>query len=361
MNILVLGGTGAMGRPIVKILADRGENVFVTSRSTKKSENNIEYITGNAHDKTFIEKLLNERHYEAIIDFMVYSSNEFEERYDMFCKNTEQYVFFSSSRVYADSSDAPIIEESPRLLDACKDEEYLKTDEYALSKAREENILLNSKYKNYTIIRPYITYFDNRLQLGVYEKETWLQRALNGKKIVFSQDVAEKYTTLTYAHDVSLRIADLIGKKEAFGEVFHIASGVPVKWENVLEIYLNALEKYTGKRPEVFMTEKFEPFIAKNNTYQLKYDRLFDRKFNPTKINNVYGRIDEFVLPEIGLDNCVKNFIQNKETFLYKNWLHEGVLDKISGDKENIFKIPGWKNQIKYILGKYFWFVAKYI
>lgn len=49
----------------------------------------------------------------------------------------------SSSRVYADSQ-TPITENSPRLLDVYKEEEYLKTDEYALSKARQEDILHRS-------------------------------------------------------------------------------------------------------------------------------------------------------------------------------------------------------------------------
>ena len=32
MNILVLGGTGAIGVPLVKMLAGRGDSVWVTSR-----------------------------------------------------------------------------------------------------------------------------------------------------------------------------------------------------------------------------------------------------------------------------------------------------------------------------------------
>ena len=78
-----------------------------------------------------------------------------------------------------------ITEKSKRLLDVCTDEEYLKTDEYALTKVRQENILLSSGKKNWTIIRPYITYNVERLQLGVYEKENWLYRALHGRSIVF--------------------------------------------------------------------------------------------------------------------------------------------------------------------------------
>ena len=73
--------------------------------------------------------------------------------------------------MYADST--PITEETPRLLDVCKDADYLKTDEYALAKAREENILFCSGKKKRTIIHPYITYNTERLQLGAIEKDIW--------------------------------------------------------------------------------------------------------------------------------------------------------------------------------------------
>ena len=48
-----------------------------------------------------------------------------------------------------------------------------------------------------------LPYYNNRLQLGIFEKEIWLQRALDGKKIVFSRNIASKYTTLTYGYDVA--------------------------------------------------------------------------------------------------------------------------------------------------------------
>ena len=68
-----------------------------------------------------------------------------------------------------------------------KDEEYLNTDEYALSKARQENILHEAGCNNWTIISPYITFSETRLQLGVLEKEDWLWRAINGYSIVFQK------------------------------------------------------------------------------------------------------------------------------------------------------------------------------
>ena len=46
--------------------------------------------------------------------------------------------------------------------------------EYAIAKAKMENLLKKPSKKNWTIIRPYITFNDNRLQLGTLEKEMWL-------------------------------------------------------------------------------------------------------------------------------------------------------------------------------------------
>ena len=100
MKILVLGGTGAMGVDLVKILAKRGESVTVTSRSERKSEfSNVKYIKGDAHDNAFLKSLLSEN-YDAIVDFMIYNTEEFKTRRDILLDATGQYLFLSSSRVY---------------------------------------------------------------------------------------------------------------------------------------------------------------------------------------------------------------------------------------------------------------------
>lgn len=94
----------------------------------------------------FLNEIIKLQSWDVIIDFMNYSTMQFKERYTLFLSSCHQYVFLSSARVYADTQ--PLISEtSPRLLDVCKDAKYLKTDEYALSKAREEIILQDSEYK----------------------------------------------------------------------------------------------------------------------------------------------------------------------------------------------------------------------
>ena len=163
MIILVLGGTGAMGSPLVKMLS-HSNVVYVTSRKQHLSTSNVKYIQGDAKNIEFLTRVLQERKYDAIVDFMVHGIEAFREISPIMLDNTKQYVFISSARVYAQSEE-PITENTPRLLDVSTDQQYLQTNEYALAKAREENVLLESNRNNYTIVRPSITYNTYRLQL----------------------------------------------------------------------------------------------------------------------------------------------------------------------------------------------------
>lgn len=354
MKILVLGGTGAMGVPVVQILAQRNNEVYVTTRHNRESQNMmIHYFVGNAKDKEFISELL-KKQYDAIIDFMIYTPEEFQDRVQLFLKKSKQYLFISSARVYSDGGAEKISETLPRLLEVIDDEEYLKTNEYALAKAREENELLKSAYKNWTIIRPYITYNNERLQLGVLEKEYWLKRALSGKKIVFSKDIASRYTTLTYGYDVSLRIADLVGKSEAMGEIYHIATNQSIQWGKVLDIYLDILENRLGYRPDVHWLNDSD-VVARifKNKYQICYDRLYNRKFDNRKIQEITHEEKKFVDVEDGLRECLSCFLDGDRTFLEINWKIEGKLDKLTNDYTALNTIGGWKNKLKYFLYRY--------
>ncbi len=349
MKILVLGGTGAMGIDLVKILAERGDNVTVTSRSERKSEfDNVKYVKGDAHDTAFLKSVLVEK-YDAIVDFMVYNTKEFKARRDLLLGSTNQYVFLSSSRVYADS-ETPINEDSPRLLDATTDSEYLKTDEYALTKARQENMLRRSGKTNWTIIRPYITYSDQRLQLGVYEKELWLYRALHDKTVVFPKAIAEKYTTMTLGADVAMGISKLIGNEKAMGEAFHITTDKAIKWEDVLSIYKRVFNEVTGKKLKIKYADDPKPiYEAMGNKYQVIYDRLFYRRFDNTKFLQAVGEF-KFISPETGLEKCLREFLEKP---VFRTTATFALMDKFTGERTRLSEISGMKKKCKYLAVRY--------
>lgn len=346
MKILVLGGTGAMGRPLVDVLEKNPANqIYVTTRSDIQSTGRVMYIQGDAKESNFFASLM-EKEYDAIVDFMVYRTEEFRERISILLEQTKQYFFFSSSRCYA-KSDVPITETSPRLVDVCRDEAYLSTDEYGLAKGREENLLMESGRTNWTIVRPYITYNSYRIQLGVYEKENWLRRALAGRTIVFPKDIADRRTSLTYGPDVACAVAELIGNENAYGEAFHITSAESHTWGEILEFYCEIIEKKTGKRPKVKLVENSMGLQNVWNPWQIKYDRCYDRIFDNSKIESILGRNNYYPTLQ-GLEDCLSEFLDNPR-WLDMDWRYEAWCDCQTREITPIHEICGLKSKLKYV------------
>lgn len=350
MQVLLLGGTGAMGVHLANQLNERGIDVFITSRRNLTSQYGITYLQGNAKDLIFLKSTLSLRAWDAIVDFMIYTTAEFRDRVELLLSSTRQYIFLSSSRVYA-NTDQPITEQSPRLLDTTEDLEYLSNDEYALCKARSENLLFNSQRRNWTIVRPYITYSEIRLQLGTMEKETWLYRALKGRKIIFAKEFMNKWTTLTYGNDVASALGTLIGRENSFGRIYHITQPHPQRWSEVLNIYLNTIEAYTNKRPSVYFVD-LESFISiQSNTYQIIYDRMFNRSFNNRNISEFIS-VEDFTTPEVGLKVCLEHFLKDPQ-FLEINWIHEANMDRLSKEHTPLTEIEDFKKKICYLCYRY--------
>lgn len=349
MKVLVLGGTGAMGAHLVQLLAQAGHHVSATSRSRSGHLGTVNYVQGDAHDGKFLCSLL-ATEWDAIVDFMVYSTDEFKVRARQLLASTRQYVFLSSARVYA-SAETPITENSPRLLNASNDETFLATGEYALAKARQEDVLFDADRNNWTIIRPYITYGEGRLQLGVVEKEGWLYRALHGRAIVFSGDINERTTTLAYGLDVAKGIQSLIGAQEALGEAFHITGVESIRWKDVLAVYLDVLERHKGARPKVILQD-LKGFCQWHPAkYQVLYDRMYDRVFDNAKIGRFID-LKAFTRPKAGLQQCLEEFLA-QASFLDVNWRIEALKDKVAGERTPVSEIVGLKNKVKYVLHRH--------
>lgn len=346
-KILLLGGTGAMGAHLTDILKDTSYDVIVTSRKYRKSEANIRYIVGNAKEKGFLKDILS-THYKAIFNFMTYTTDQFKDVMNLLLSATDHYFFLSSSRVYAECN-GYINEESPRLLDVCNDAEYLATDNYALSKAREEDLLRASGYNNWTIIRPYLTYSEDRLQLGFLEAPLWLGRAALGKSILFSEDLASKYTTLTYGRDVAKVMSLLIENKASHGEAIQITCGKQLLWKDILNIYVDEINLNLYYPTKVFYTMKalLDCFPSEYWTY--KYDRRFNRCFSSDKLDRILGFHYEFTAPEEGLRLCVRSYLKkykNDKRFI----LGMVNLDRITNETYSYSEINDLKTYIHYVI-----------
>ena len=214
-----------MGSHLTRLLAGDGWDVTVTSRSARSSDDpHVTYARGDAHDRHFLDDVLAVGWY-AVVDFMVWSTDAFQGACDALLGSCRQYVFLSSYRVFADS---PVItERSPRLLDVTGDAEYLATDEYALAKARQEDLLRGSGRGGWTIVRPAITYSVGRLQLCTLECGTWLPLALAGHAVPLPPEMLSRQTTMTWGGDVALMISRLLGGEAALGEDYDVCTLAP--------------------------------------------------------------------------------------------------------------------------------------
>jgi nucleoside-diphosphate-sugar epimerase len=346
MKVLALGGTGSIGAHLVDDLVSRGHHVTVTSRSKQTPLGGAKYVLGDAQEISFVDEVLKSGQWDVILDFMVYSTARFQERVSTLLGSTDQYVFFSTARVYADSPDR-ITEESPRLLDCCTDQRYLSSDEYALTKARQEDLLRASGHRNWTILRPYITYADERLQLGTLEKEAWLFRALQGKSIIFCKDLADKVTTMTHGLDVARATGQLIGESKALGEAFTVASERTITWKRVLEVYLDVLKRKQDLVPDVLQLDAAS-FSLVTNRDQLYFDRLFNRTFDCQKISQ-FVDIESFTEPEHGLRQCCEEFLRSPN-FRHINWKSEARKDRLANERTPLTAIPKLRQKINYLV-----------
>lgn len=349
MNILVLGGTGAMGNSLIPILSNKGHNITVTSRRYHENCNSITYIKGNAHEESFIKELLKVR-WDVIVDFMVYNVAEFKERVNLLLKSTGQYVFLSSARVY-DLSNKKIDEKAKRLLDTSKDEQFLATNDYSLRKARTEDVLFSSGYKNYTIIRPYITFDEMRLQLGAMEKDRWLKRAFDNKSIVLDKRFLSKITTLSYGGDVARAISSVIGNTNCLNEIYNVCTEQTITWQEVLDIYLERLKIKTGKEPKVIMTNDNNELMYQKCFYAYVYDRFHDRLFSNKKIIAIDNSLS-FNDTKLKLKECIDAFLVEPH-FSKISVFSIAEDDRIAGEYTKLNEFMSITDKAKYLFFRF--------
>jgi nucleoside-diphosphate-sugar epimerase len=221
---------------------------------------------------------------------------EFSDKYEMMLSSTDHYIFLSSYRVYADSA-VPIKEDSPRLLDVSDDKEFLATEDYSLYKARQEDILKASKYDNWTIVRPAVTYSKFRYQLVTLEANTVIYRAMNKLPVLLPKEAMPIYGTMSWAGDVARMISRLILNPDALRETYTVSTAEHHTWEEIANFYKELIGlEYITIDTETYLGF-FDPSHARGARYQLMYDRCFNRIIDNTKILYATGLKQSDLMP----------------------------------------------------------------
>ena len=166
-KVLLIAGGGTLGTYTAAELLRLGHAVDIVCLEDKASSDpHLRYYKARA-TVPYLRELFEKTHYDGIVNFIHYENYEdYVPYHELLSRSTDHLIFLSSYRVYADLVH-PVTEDAPQLIDVIKDDErFLREEDYALSKAKAERFLRDNPYpKNWTIVRPVISFSDKRLDL----------------------------------------------------------------------------------------------------------------------------------------------------------------------------------------------------
>jgi len=283
-KVLVLGATGAMGQYLIPRFAEMGYQVDgVSFDDVKSSHPNVHYIQADAKDTAVLRRIL-ENGYDGIVDFMIYNTKELSYYLPFILDRTEHYIYLSSYRIY-DGKEMPTRETSPRLIDTGDSILLRNSDDYSIYKARGENIVRSRARRNWTIIRPAITYSRMRYQLVTLEAANTVGRAFSGKKTVLPEQARNVQATMSWAGDVARMIAGLLFNEKAVGETFSVCTAEHRTWGEIADYYKDicGLESVWVDKEDYIRILSPDPYET-GARWQLEFDRLFDRVMDNSKV-----------------------------------------------------------------------------
>lgn len=334
-KVLVLGASGAMGRYVVPELARMGyavDAVSLDAPDPAQDPPGVSRIQGNAKEESVLAPLL-ERRYDAIVDFLIYATPELAIKIPRMAAATGHYVYLSSYRVY-DGKDVPVREDSRLLIDSADDPLIRFSDDYSIFKARGEYMLRGLGRRNWTIIRPSITFSTYRYQLVTLEAPLVIGRADRGKTVVLPETARNVQGTLTWAGDNARFIARLVLNERALGEAFTVATAEHHTWREMAEIYASLRGLKAAWVPEEDYIRIIDPNPwGVGAAWQLRTDRLFDRVIDNSKVLAATGLSQSDLMPtakglEMELAKVPRGFDWNARWIAQTNERMDHLLEK---------------------------------
>lgn len=296
-KVLLIAGGGTLGTYTAKELLNKGCAVDVICLEDYTSNNpKLRYHKAKA-DLNYLTEFLKDKYYDGIVNFIHYYVPEmYKPVHKLLTSKTDQLIFLSSYRVYAESKQ-PLTEEAPFLADVVEDEEFLKSEDYAVPKAICEKFLREeSGTENWTVVRPVISFSDKRFDLVTVSGHEIIDAARSGKTVILPEAAKNLTAGLDWAGNSGKLIANLLFKKECLGEAYTVSSGQNLTWGEVADIYT----RLTGVNFRWTDTEEYVSTGHGGNG--LFYDRLYDRAVDNTKILKATGfKKEDFTSIEDGI------------------------------------------------------------
>lgn len=310
MKALFIGGTGTISTDVVALAQQRGWEITLLNRGSKKVPEGTRSIIADINDEEAVAKAIANENYDVVAQFIAYTAEDVQRDIRLFRNKTKQYIFISSASAYQKPlADYRITESTPL------SNPYWQ---YSRNKIEAEEVLM-SAYRSdgfpVTIVRPSHTYNGTKPPVCVHgSKGNWqiLKRILDGKPVIIPGDGTSLWT-LTHSKDFAKGYVGLMANPHAIGNAFHITTDESMTWNQIYQIIADALGKPLDALhvPSDFLARHGENYDFKG---ELLGDKASTVVFDNSKIKRLVPDFVCNISMADGLRQAVQFMLAHPET-----------------------------------------------
>ena len=165
MKILFIGGTGTISMAITRLLAERGDELYLLNRGNRNGglPENVKIISCDINDEKAAAEKLAGMEFDCVGEFIGFVPAQLERDFRLFAGKTKQFIYISSASAYRKPMQGYTITEETPL-----ENPYW---EYSRNKKACEEYLFERYRKDgfpVTVVRPSHTYDERSVPLGVH-------------------------------------------------------------------------------------------------------------------------------------------------------------------------------------------------
>ena len=305
-RVLIIGGTGRIGRCIAEEALNCQYDVYVFTRGnlpvTEKT-NNFHFIKGDWKNDEMAKDIL-KNGFEIIVDTLIFSEKQLIRDLSLVNNKCCHFFYISTDSVY--NRPARDVVEDDKI-----DLSLIKWD-YGKHKRKAE-IYLDSHKQDYdfkvSVIRPVITFGNTRIPCGFMAKNEQyklVERIKAGKPVVLMRDFNSLHS-ICHESLFGKVVVNMFLRDEADGAYLHIANDHPIVFDEVVDSIGRCLDIH----PIVaHVTPNFLKWINRGIYQDMIYDKIPEFTVNNNKAKTFYQGVEY----SLNLDKVVSATIRHLES-----------------------------------------------
>lgn len=292
MKVLIIGGTGFIGRRIVHKLLTQRHSVTLFTRGRVQPEfwSEIESIIGDRKDAKDSYEQLAGSHFDAVIDNIAYNRLDVDTAIRTFAGHIGHYVLCSSGAVYRDYTDSrqfrPFYEDEADLT-------FTGDLAYAEGKRTAELALWSIRGTQppfpFSIMRPSVVEGPEDPSGRTW---FWVQRVADGRDVLVPQTIPTTVFRHAFVDDVADAFVRAIANPMAFYRAYNLTGEEILS----LEEYVRAIAEALGREAKIVLAPLeqirrqpglanfYPPFVGERFVQDISRAKQ-DLKWEPTSLD----------------------------------------------------------------------------